>query len=105
MVADSYHFDEERDPDPHYGDADPQPCLRVWVVVFTFIVYLLQDCAEFLALLALQMGKLKKGATPDREMAARIGRNMAKFNSIHNLFMDSTLDTLIFGALGRVWWR
>jgi len=50
------------------------------------------------------MGKLKKGATPDREMAARIGRNMAKFNSIHNLFMDSTLDPLIFGALGRVWW-
>jgi hypothetical protein len=31
-------------------------------------------------LLALQMGKLKKGATPDREMAARIGRNMNKYS-------------------------
>lgn len=31
-----------------------------------------KDCAEFLALLALQMGKLKKGAVPDRELAARI---------------------------------
>jgi hypothetical protein len=42
---------------------------------------LLQDCAEFLALLALQMGKLKKGATPDREMAARIGRNKTKLQN------------------------
>jgi len=30
------------------------------------------DCAEFLALLAIQMGKLKKGGVPDRELAARI---------------------------------
>lgn len=30
------------------------------------------DCAEFLAKLAIQMGKLKKGGVPDREMAARI---------------------------------
>ncbi len=65
--------------------------LRSWV-------YLLQDCAEFLALLAIQMGKLKKGATPDREMAARIGRNKTKFNSIDNLFMDSTLDPIAWTA-------
>eukprot|EP00088_Acartia_fossae_P020329 TRINITY_DN2193_c0_g1_i11.p1 TRINITY_DN2193_c0_g1~~TRINITY_DN2193_c0_g1_i11.p1 ORF type:complete len:595 (+),score=223.18 TRINITY_DN2193_c0_g1_i11:47-1831(+) len=31
-----------------------------------------QDCAEFLALLAIQQGKLKKGGVPDREKAARI---------------------------------
>ncbi len=54
-------------------------------------------------MLALQMGKLKRGATPDREMAARIGRNMTKFNSMDNFFM-ATLDPLIFGAQGRVWW-
>lgn len=30
------------------------------------------DCAEFLSKLAIQMGKLKKGGVPDREMAARI---------------------------------
>ncbi len=30
VVADTYHFDEERDldSDPHLGDADPQPLLR-----------------------------------------------------------------------------
>lgn len=31
-----------------------------------------QDCSEFLALLAGQMGKLKRGGVPDREKAARI---------------------------------
>jgi hypothetical protein len=65
---------------------------------FTVIFCLLQDCSEFLALLALQMGKLKKGATPDREMAARIGKNMTKFCSIDNLFMDSTLVPFIWSA-------
>lgn len=31
-----------------------------------------KDCSEFLALLAIQMGKLKRGGIPDREKAARI---------------------------------
>jgi len=31
-----------------------------------------KDCSEFLALLATQMGKLKRGGIPDREKAARI---------------------------------
>jgi len=31
-----------------------------------------KDCSEFLALLAIQMGKLKRGGVPDREKAARI---------------------------------
>jgi len=31
-----------------------------------------QDCSEFLALMAGQMGKLKRGGVPDREKAARI---------------------------------
>jgi len=34
-----------------------------------------EDTAEFLAKLAIQMGKLKKGGVPDREMAARIVLN------------------------------
>jgi hypothetical protein len=26
IAADSHHFVEEQDPDPHYSDADLQPC-------------------------------------------------------------------------------
>merc|ERR1719356_1989835 len=34
-----------------------------------------EDTAEFLAKLAIQMGKLKKGGVPDRNLAARIVLN------------------------------
>ncbi len=49
-------------------------------------------------MLALQMGKLKKGATPDRELAARIGRNMTKFNSMDNFFYGHIGPTHFWSA-------
>merc|ERR1712083_112110 len=45
----------------------PRPHIMLQYGIGTF-----QDTAEFLAKLAIQMGKLKKGGVPDRTMAARI---------------------------------
>merc|ERR1712130_616447 len=48
----------------------PRPHIMMHYGVSTF-----SDTAEFLAKLAIQMGKLKKGGVPDRSLAARIVLN------------------------------
>ena len=53
-------------------------CLKNWELNFLILKWSIvkakqiQDCSEFLALVAARMGKLKRGGIPDREKAARI---------------------------------